>query len=277
MKTILVTGGTSGLGLEACKQLAASGNRISFIGRDEQRCIEAKNVIERAGGKDVDYFIADLSSQNQIRKLNEEIHKRIPKIDVLINNAGGVFSGFALTEDGIEKTFALNHLGYFLLTHLVQDIIPEGARIINVSSDSHYRGDIDFESFQKNKNYNILKAYAQSKLANVLFTYELARRVASKNITVNALHPGRVRTHIGNKSKAWYHSFGWSLLTAISSITPTESVRTFVYLAESDEVNNVTGKYFAFSKAKPSSEISYDEELAKKLWQVSAELTGVSA
>jgi retinol dehydrogenase-14 len=274
MKTILITGGTSGLGLEACRQLAALGNRILFVGRDEHRCIEAKKEIEKAGGKEVEYFIADLSSQKEIRKLSEEIHKRISRIDVLINNAGGVFSSFTLSEDGIEKTFALNHLNYFLLTHLLLDIIPDGSRIINVSSDSHFWGKINFESFERSNSYNIMKAYGQSKLANVLSTYELARKLASRNITVNALHPGRVRTSIGNKSKAWYHSFGWSLLTAISSITPKESVKTFVYLAESDEVKNTTGKYFAFSKAKKSSALSYDEELAKKLWQVSEELTG---
>jgi retinol dehydrogenase 14 len=276
MKTILITGGTSGLGLEAGRQLAALGNRILFVGRDEQRCINARKEIEKAGGKEVDYFIADLSSQKEVRKLNEEIHKRVSRIDVLINNAGGVFSSFTLSDDGIEKTFALNHLSYFLLSHLLLDIIPEGSRIINVSSDSHFWGKINFESLQRNKRYNIMKAYGQSKLANVLFTHEMAKRLEGKNITVNALHPGRVRTNIGNKSKAWYHSFGWSLLTAISSITPKESVKTFVYLAESDEVKNITGKYFAFSKAKKSSALSYDEELAKKLWDVSAELTGIS-
>jgi retinol dehydrogenase-14 len=275
MKTILITGGTSGLGLEACRQLAVLGNRILFVGRDEQRCADAKKKIENAGGKDVDYFVADLSSQKQIRRLSDEIHKCISSIDVLINNAGGVFSSFTLSDDDIEKTFALNHLSYFLLTNLLLDITPEGSRIISVSSDSHYWGKINFESFHKNKSYNIMKAYGQSKLANVLFTYELSRKLASKNISANALHPGRVRTQIGNKSKAWFHSFGWSLLTTVSSITPKESVKTFVYLSESDEVKNTTGKYFAFSKAKKSSALSYDEGLAKRLWQVSAEMVGM--
>jgi retinol dehydrogenase-14 len=274
-KIILITGGSSGLGLEACIQLGASGRRILFVGRDKQRCITAKNEMVKAGAQDVQFFIADLSSQKQIHTLSDEIHAAVNRIDVLINNAGGVFSRFKLSNDGIEKTFALNHLSYFLLTNLLLDLIPRGARIINVASDSHYAGKIDFESFTVNKKYNILKAYAQSKLANVLFTYELAKQLADKNVTVNALHPGRVRTGIGNKGGAWHHSAGWSLLTSLSAITPKESVKTFVYLAESDEVQNTTGKYFAKSQSKESSMLSYDESLAKKLWQVSTGFTQV--
>ncbi len=273
-KTILITGGSSGLGFEACRQLYTSGNTVYFVGRDEKRCTEAKTQIEKAGQVgSAEFFVAELLSQKQIRKLSDEIHSRIPKIDVLINNAGGVFSRFELSEDGIERTFALNHLSYFLLTNLLLDLLSPGSRIINVSSHSHYPGKIDFESFRENKSYNILKAYNQSKLANVLFTYELARRLSEKNITVNALHPGRVRTHIGNKNQPWYLSLGWSLLVAMSSISPRESIRTFMYLAESDEVKDITGKYFAFSKVKKSSLLSYDEALAKKLWEFSAEMT----
>lgn len=270
----MITGGSSGLGFEACRQLYTSGNTVYFVGRDEKRCTEAKTQIEKAGQVgSAEFFVAELLSQKQIRKLSDEIHSRIPKIDVLINNAGGVFSRFELSEDGIERTFALNHLSYFLLTNLLLDLLSPGSRIINVSSHSHYPGKIDFESFRENKSYNILKAYNQSKLANVLFTYELARRLSEKNITVNALHPGRVRTHIGNKNQPWYLSLGWSLLVAMSSISPRESIRTFMYLAESDEVKDITGKYFAFSKVKKSSLLSYDEALAKKLWEFSAEMT----
>lgn len=277
-KIILITGGSSGLGLEACRQLHGAGHNVLFVGRDGARCKEAKKIIEEAGkGGVVDFFVADLLSQKQIRKLSDEIHSRVSRIDVLINNAGGVFSRFEKSEDGIEKTFALNHLGYFLLTSLLLDLLPSGGRVINVSSQSHIPGKIDFESLTQNKNYNILKAYNQSKLANVLFTYELARQLAEKNITVNALHPGRVRTRIGNKNQPWYLSLGWSILVAVSSISPAHSIRTFLYLTESDQVKNTTGRYFAFSKEIKSSALSYDETLAKKLWLVSSEMTGRSS
>jgi NAD(P)-dependent dehydrogenase (short-subunit alcohol dehydrogenase family) len=276
-KTILITGGSSGLGLEACKQLGAMGYKILFTGRDQHRCEKAKQEIKNySSSQQVNFFIADLSSQKQIRRLNDEIRKKTSEIDVLINNAGGVFPGFTLSEDGIEKTFALNHLAYFLLTQLIIDLIPDGGRIINVSSDSHFSGRIDFESITKNKNYNILKAYSQSKLANVLFTHELANNLIPKNITVNAIHPGRVKTHIGNKNQPWYLSLGWTLLTFFSSITPEVSVKTFVYLATDDAVKKTTGKYFALSQEKKSSIISYDDELAKKLWNESLRLTLVN-
>jgi NAD(P)-dependent dehydrogenase (short-subunit alcohol dehydrogenase family) len=273
-KTILITGGSSGLGLEACKQLAKEGHHVFFIGRDITRCEKAKREIEKiAGHQHVDFFIADLSSREQIRHLANEIRSRLHNIDVLINNAGGIFHKFTLSEDGIEKTFALNHLAYFLIPQLLLDLIPAGGRIINVASDSHFSGKIDFDSFHQNKNYGMMKAYAQSKLANVLFTYELARRVVHKNITVNAISPGRVSTHIGNKNQPWYISIGWSLLTTFSSISTPESVKTFVMLATDEKLKHTSGKYFHKCSEKKSSKLSYDAELARRLWNFSEKLT----
>jgi len=267
MKTILITGGTAGLGLEAALQLSALGHDIIITGRDVDKCEKAKKQIEAAGtGNNVDFFVADLSSQKQIRKMSGEIHARAKKIDVLINNAGGVFHSFILTDEGIEKTFALNHMGYFLVTDFLLNLIPAGGRIINVSSDSHFSAVPDFESITKNNNHTFLKAYAWSKLANVLFTYELARRLASKNITVNAISPGRVKTLIGTKNQPWYVALGWKFLTAFSSVSPAESVKTFVYLATDEQVSGITGKYFFKSEEKRSSPLSYNKELSNRLW-----------
>jgi retinol dehydrogenase-12 len=275
-KIIVITGGSSGLGYEAARQLLQKGHAVYFIGRDQGRCEKAATSLKNnVPGAIVKFFIADLSSQKEIRRVQLEIKSATDHIDVLINNAGAIFHRFTFSDDGIEKTFALNHLAYFLLTHYLKDIIPAGGRIINVASDSHFSGKMDFDSLQKEKNYRILKAYAQSKLGNMLFTYELARRLVYKNITVNAISPGRVRTHIGNKNQPWHLSVGWNVLTFFSSITPEKSVETFVMLALDDKLKNTTGKYFHACAEKKSSAISYDVKLARELWVVSEKLAGL--
>jgi NAD(P)-dependent dehydrogenase (short-subunit alcohol dehydrogenase family) len=275
-KIIVITGASSGIGLEVAIQLAQLGHRIIMVGRNDAKLIDAhKLIVEKSGNTAISIQVADLSLQREVRKLAFDISQQISHIDVLINNAGAVFAKFELTAEGIEKTIATNHFNYFLLTNLLLDLIKktQQGRIINVASDSHFAGKIDVESFTKRKNYFILRAYAQSKLGNILFSYELAERLRGTNVTVNALHPGRVRTHIGNKNQPWYFSTGWTLATLLmGSVSTKMAAKTYTYLATSDEVRNTTGKYFDNCKEKSSSLLSYDKKLMKLLWNLSEEL-----
>ncbi|MCW5908770.1 MAG: SDR family oxidoreductase [Chitinophagales bacterium] len=271
-KIILITGATSGIGFQTAKDLAAKGAAVYIVGRNKERAEEAvKEIIAHTGNKNAGYFLANFSSQKSIRALAEDVKQKLPRIDVLINNAGAVFPDFQLSEDGLEMTIATNHFAYFLLTNLLLDLIKksEAGRIVNVSSGSHYQGKLDFESFTKNKGYFTMFAYAQSKLANVFFTQELAERLAGTNITVNCLHPGMVKTNIGNKEMPWFSSHMWTLITKLAGITLKDGAKTSVYLASSDDVKNVTGKYFDKCKIKKPAKITLDKTLQKKLWEVS--------
>jgi NAD(P)-dependent dehydrogenase (short-subunit alcohol dehydrogenase family) len=274
-KVIVITGTSSGIGLEAAGQLAQLGHRIIMVGRDEAKLLAMHELLaEKTGNTGISIQTVDLSLQQHVRKLAKDISQQFNHIDVLINNAGAVFAEFELTTDSIEKTIATNHINYFLLTNLLLPLLKksEQGRVINVASDSHFSGKIDIESFTKRKNYFILRAYAQSKLANVLFTYELAERLKSTNITVNALHPGRVRTHIGNKNQPWYYSIGWNLAMLMGSVSTKTAAKTYTYLATSDKVSTTTGKYFDNCKEKSSSPLSYDKNLTQLLWNLSDEL-----
>lgn len=274
-KNILITGGTSGIGFETAKVLAAKGANIFIVGRSKTKAEEAVQQITAAtGNTNVKYFLADFSSQKSIRALAEEIKKNLDHLDVLINNAGAVFPEFQLSEDGLEMTIATNHFAYFLLTNLLLPLInkSEAGRIVNVASGSHYQGKINFESFTKNNGYFVLTAYGQSKLANVLFTQELADRLKYTNVTVNSLHPGMVKTNIGNKKMPWFSSAVWSFITNLAAISVEAGAKTSVYLASSDEVKNITGKYFDKCKVKEPAKITRDKALQKKLWEVSEQL-----
>lgn len=271
-KNVIVTGGNAGIGLATAKAIAGMGANVFIVARQPDKAQQAVDEIKKASGNnDVRYFIADLSSQKSIRKLAEEIKTQVPVIDVLVNNAGGVFPEFKLTEDGIESTIALNHFAYFLLTNLLLENIKKSsyARIVNVSSNSHYRGKMDFESFTKDKGYFITSAYEQSKLANVLFTNELAERLHGTGVTVNSLHPGVVNTQIGNKGTQWYAALFWSLTAKLFGVSPEEGARTSVYLAASPDVNGVTGKYFDSCKERKVAATAADKSLGKDLWRVS--------
>jgi len=276
----LITGASDGLGLEAARQLAHQGLELLLVGRDKAKLEERRQKIsQETGNQQITILVADLSSQKQIRQLSEEIHRRFSRIDILINNAGGVFSSFSLTEEGFEKTIAINHFSYFLLTLLLLDLLKQSpqARIINVASNSHFKGKIDFESFTANRGYHLLKAYAQSKLANLLFTYELARRTKGTRITVNAISPGRVRTGIGTKNQPWYVSFVWTLLIRIRSISAADSARVYVYLATHEDVASVTGTYFnQYLTIIPSSKLSRNQTLGHQLWQQSEKWCGAN-
>ena len=273
-KNVIITGGNAGIGLATSIAMSKQGANVYIVSRSKEKAEEAlKEIIAASGNSNVKYFLANLSSQKSIRQLASEIKNEISVIDVLINNAGGTFSDFALSEDGLEMTIATNHFAYFLLTNLLLDLLKKSdhTRIINVASGSHYRGKIDFESFTKNKGYFIMKAYEQSKLANVLFTNELAERLSGTNVTVNSLHPGFVKTKIGNKNASWYSDLFWSLIT-LGAISVEDGAKTSVYLASSSEVKNVTGKYFDKCKEKKPSALALDKELGKDLWKKSEEL-----
>lgn len=279
-KICLVTGATSGVGLITAQTLAQQGATVVVGARNPER---AANTVERikqtTGNSAVQWMLADLSEQAQVRQLAAEVQQRFSHLDVLINNAGAIFNTRRLSADGIEMTFALNHLGYFLLTHLLLDTLKASpdARIVNVASDAHWRGRgrVDFDDIQGERRYGGWRAYCQSKLANILFTYELARQLADSGVTVNTLHPGFVATNFGFNNGGWFNSF--MKLAQLAAISPAEGAATMIYLATSPQVAAVSGQYFVKNRAVKSSKASYDQDSAQRLWQLSAELTGVAA
>ena len=278
-KTCIVTGATSGIGYETTLGLADRGASIVLIGRNPSKANKAVNSIKEATGNDaVEAVIADLSSQTEIRKAASLIGDRYDKIDVLINNAGIWLSKPKITEDGIETMFAVNHLAYFYLTHLLMDkLIRSGSgRIINVASDSHFHGKMQFDDLNLTGRYHGLRAYGQSKLANVLFTYELDRRLKKNKIpvTANCVQPGLVKTDIGLKHTISVHSLAWKF-RRISGVSATKGAETSVYLAENQDVEGMGGKYWDNCKTKASSKASYNLDDASKLWEISLKLCNV--
>ena len=272
----MVTGATAGIGEVTAQAIAQMDANVILVGRSQQKCIDTVTRIkEKTGNSSVEYLLADLSSQAQIRTLAEEFHNQHNRLDVLVNNAGGAFVRRQESVDGIEMTFALNHLNYFLLTYLLLDTLKASSpsRIVNVSSNSHYGASINFADLEGKRKYWWNTAYGQSKLANVMFTYELARRLEGTSVTINALNPGFVATDIG-KNNGWYTRLVlWFL--RLWALTPQEGARTNVYLASSPEVSDITGKYFFKEKQVKSDPASYDAETARRLWEVSAEMVGI--
>ncbi len=275
-KTVLITGATNGIGRAAAMALAKMGAGLTIVGRSPQKTDVTVQELRALGLGPVEGLVADLSSMAEVRRLADDFRRRHDRLDVLINNAGGIFASRQLTADGYEMTFAFNHLAYFLLTNLLLDLLIASApsRIVNVSSRSHESGKMDFADLQGEKSYGMggNRAYGQSKLANVMFTYELARRLAGTGVTVNALHPGVVATGFGeNNSGAVgaamriFHRF---------SITPEEGADTVVYLASSPDVAGVSGKYWVKRQAVDSSPASHDEAAQKRLWELSAQMSG---
>jgi NAD(P)-dependent dehydrogenase (short-subunit alcohol dehydrogenase family) len=274
-RAVLVTGGTGGIGKATALGLAALGARVAITGRDRGRAEAAAGEVRAASGGEVDVFVADLSSQSQVRRLAEEVLQALPRIDVLINNAGGYWSTRHVTADGLERTFALNHLAPFLLTSLLLDRLKRSApaRVITVSSNVEGKGRIDFEDLQGQHSYSGARAYSQSKLANVLFTYELARRLQDTLVTANALHPGVVRTSFGAEDPGSVQRLLMPVLRSFMK-TPARGAATSVHLASAPDLERVTGCYSAASRPRSSSARSYDTAAAGRLWQVSADLTG---
>lgn len=277
-KVCLVTGATAGIGEAAAYLLAQHGATIVGIGRNPTKNETSTAKIKaETGNPNVEYLLADLSSQQDIRAVAQQFRARYDRLDVLINNAGATFARRQQSADGIEMTFALNHLGYFLLTNLLCDLLEKSApaRIINVSSSMHKLGKLDFQDMPLDKGYTGAKAYQRSKLANIAFTYELARRTASQSVTVNAMNPGLVATNVG-KAAGGISEIIKGLVDRIAAKSPEEGAQTIIYLATSPEVTGVTGKYFVKGKSIPSSKLSYDLTLCRQLWEVSERLTGLA-
>ena len=276
-KTCLITGANDGIGFMTAKLLAQKGAHIIMACRNKGKAkIAQKTIIWETGNENVDVELVDLSSQQSIRSLAERINIKHQKLDVLINNAGAVFGTRQFNEEGIEMQFAINHLAYFLLTNLLLDLLKASApaRIVNVSSDSHLRGKIDFDNLYGKRFYSPMKIYAQSKLANVLFTYELARRLDGTGVTANCVHPGRVKTSIGEKHFSKLLANVWRIIKVLpATISLEEGAATSVYLASSPEVAAVSGKYFVKCKPTSSAKLSHDPLLARKLWHISEEMT----
>lgn len=275
-KTVLITGGTGGIGKAAAIGLATMGARVGITGRDRARAVDAAAAItSESGNPGVDVFVADMSSQAEVRRLATGVLAKYPRLDVLLNNVGGFWAHRHVTADGLEHTFALNHLAPFLLTSLLLErlIASSPARVVTVSSAAQSMGKIDFDDLMGEQKYSGSRAYDQSKLANVMFTYELARRVEGTGVTATALHPGMTSTAFSAEDPAM------GLLVAIMRPfmrSPARGADTAVYLASSPAVNGITGRYFADRKAKRSNKASYDTETTARLWQVSADLVGVS-
>lgn len=274
-RTVLVTGGTGGIGKATAAGLAALGARVAITGRDRQRAESAAADIRADGGPPVEVFVGDMSVQAEVRRLAAEVLAALPRLDVLVNNVGGFWNSRHVTADGLERTFALNHLAPFLLTHLLVDRLVENApaRIVTVSSDAQRLGRIDFADPQGERSWSGQKAYNQSKLANILFTYELARRLRGTGVTATVLHPGIVRSGFGAEDPGRIQRMITPLMGLMKS--PEQGALTPIHLASSPEVEGVTGQFFAKSKPRRSSRRSYDEADARRLWEVSAQLVGV--
>jgi len=278
-KTVLVTGATSGIGWEASVSFARMGARLIMIGREAAKTAQkVEEVRERSGSRTVDSLLCDFSSQAQVRRLAQEFRDRYDALHVLVNNAGTVFTKRTLTADGIESTFAVNYLGPFLLTNLLLDLLEASApaRVIVVSSSGHYSGPMDFNDLGFEHGYQIMRAYGRSKLAAVLFTRELAKRLMGTEVTVNALHPGAVATSIWDRAPAYTRPI-FSLAKRLFMISPAAGAETIVYLATSPEVEGKTGLYFEKNRPKSPSRLAQDDALAQRLWAESARLVRLPA
>ena len=278
-KTVVLTGATSGIGYQAALALAGRGARVVMVGRDPARTERAAaEVTTRSGAAGVSYALCDFSSQAQVRALAGRLLDRHDRVDVLVNNAGGVNKARRLTPDGIEATFAVNHLGYFLLTNLLLDRIVRSApaRIVTVASVGHRHGTLDFDDLGFERGYGIMRAYGRSKLANVLFAAELARRLAGTGVTSNSLHPGSVDTNIWSGAPLWAKPIIQLVLRPFF-ISAEEGGSHIVRLAASPELEGVTGKYFEESSESVPAPLARDESVARRLWDVSAGLVGLPA
>ncbi len=274
-KTVLITGANSGIGFVTAVELAKMGARVLMVCRDTERGAHALAAVAQvATGAAPELLLADMSSQQAIRALADDVRQRFSRIDVLINNAAGIFAERALTVDGIERTFATNHLGPFLLTNLVLDLVRAGpgGRIVNVAAES-FLSRLDFSNLQGEKNYGFLSAYFRSKLENIIFSLDMAQRLRDSGVSVNCMSPGPTRTRFGDNMTGLAGLFPRLVKKLFPS--PESGARTLIYLASSPEVDGVSGRFFLRQRARPTKPVTSDAEVATRLWRVSAELVGL--
>jgi len=273
-KTVVITGGTSGIGQVAAETLAGMGARIVLVARDKGRG-EVTMARLRAKGPRAKHTIhyTDLSRIAEMERVGQEIAASEPRIDVLINNAGALFNRRQVTEDGLEFTFATNHVAYFVLTQLLRDRLPASGRIVSTSSHAHKGAKLNFDDLQAKNGYSGFRAYGRSKLCNILFTRELARQLANTGVTANCLHPGFVATRFGDQSGG----FGSKVFQLFKTfaISPEKGAETIVYLASSDAPAAVSGAYFYKCREATPSPEAQDDDAARRLWQATAKLTGL--
>jgi NAD(P)-dependent dehydrogenase (short-subunit alcohol dehydrogenase family) len=278
-KLALVTGGSSGIGLEAAVALARLGAEVVIVARDARKGeASVRDIAARSGSAKVSLLMCDFSAQSSIRKLAADYRAAHARLDILVNNAGGVSKDRKVSVDGIEQTFAVNHLGYFLLTNLLLDLLESSApaRVVNVASTGHYRGDLEFDNLGYEKGgYSIMGAYQRSKLANVLFTRELARRLEGKGVSVTSLHPGVVATNIWAGAPGWAAPF-LSLAKRIFMISPEEGGARVVFLATAADGAIRSGAYYDKNVERVPAKLAQDDALASRLWTESARLTGLA-
>lgn len=274
-RTVLITGATNGIGLAASRQLAEKGADLIIAARSRERGENVAADLRRSGAPSVDLVTADFASMEEVRRLATEVTNRHPRLHVLLNNAGAVYSHREVTVDGFEMTFAVNHLAPFLLTNLLLPLLLSSApaRVVTVASDAAKGARINFEDIGGEQNYGSFRAYGQSKLANILFAYELARRTEGSGVTSNCCHPGMVATGF-NKNNGALMKIGMTLVRPFQK-SANRGAETPVYLASSPEVEKQTGRYYVDCKDTRSPEASYDLETARRLWELSAQMTGL--
>ena len=277
-KTMVVTGGTAGIGRETVLRLVGQGADVLFVGRNQAKADAVLAETMRLGGGEATFLPADLSSLADIRRVAAEIRARLPKLDVLVNNAGAIFTRRHLSIDGIEMTFALNHLNYFLLTRELLPLLQANrtARIVNVASAAHVGARVDFDDLQGARTFRAWKAYGQSKLCNILFTYELARRLQGSGVTANCLHPGFVDSEFGDNN-SFLARLAIQVAKAVGAIGVRDGARTSVYLATSPAVEGQSGGYYAKSRPAKSTARSHDQLAANRLWKVSEAMVAAGA
>jgi retinol dehydrogenase 14 len=275
-KVVLITGGTSGIGKATAVALAAMGADVVITGRNQERGKQVVEEVRReSGNEEVELMLADLAVQAEVRRLAEEFKERYDRLDVLVNNAGVVQSRRTETPDGIETTLAINHLAPFLLTNLLLDLLKKSApsRIVTVSSEAQRWGKLDFDDLQSERRYRGFPVYGRTKRTNIMFTYDLARRLEGTGVTANCMHPGAVNTSFAMNNRG----LSTLLFRAFKPFmrTPEQGADTLVYLASSPEVEGMTGKYLSDRKVITASKEAYDETLQKRLWEASEKLTGL--
>ena len=273
-KTCIITGGTDGIGKQTAIELALQGFDIGLVGRNGQKGDSVMSeIISKTGNESVRFFKADLLNMDHIKKLADEIQHKYDSVDVLLNNAGAYFSKLKMTDEGFESTFALNHLAYFKITQLLLDIVKEmnPGRVINVASAAHRNAELDFNDIQGINDYKGWSAYGRSKLMNIMFTYECQRRLNTTGVTFNCLHPGFVNSSFGNNNSGFVR-YSIKIAKLFFAINLIQGAKTSVYLASSNEVEGISGKYFNQCRIANSSKVSYLENDQKQLWELTEKM-----